>query len=146
MSDIVTSIVQSKHLLELGLNPDSADMVWTTANPDLPMLLAYPIEDCNSWNDKVPAWSLSALLEVMPITITKDGMEYKLGVFPSGLFSTHSDTSKWTLQYCGRDYSYKSRNKYPILAAITQHDIITAAYEMVCYLLEQGLIKKGGEQ
>jgi hypothetical protein len=66
MSNIATSIVQSKHLLELGLNPDSADMVWTTANPDLPMLLAYPIEDCNSWNDKVLAWSLSALLEVMP--------------------------------------------------------------------------------
>ena len=93
----------------------------------------------------IPAWSLSALLEVMPITITKDGMEYKLKVFPSGLFSTHSDTSKWTLQYCGRDYSYKSRNKYPILAAITQHDIITAAYEMVCWLLENNLIVKGGQ-
>lgn len=91
----------------------------------------------------VPAWSLSALLEVMPITITKDGMEHKLKVFPSGLFSAHSDTSKWTLQYCGRDYSYRSRDKYPILVAVTQHDIITAAYEMVCWLLENNLIKKG---
>ena len=88
----------------------------------------------------VAAWSLSALLEVMPITITKDGMEYKLKVFPSGLFSTHSDTSKWTLQYCGMDYSYRSRDKYPILVAVTQCDLITAAYEMVCWLLENNLI------
>jgi hypothetical protein len=139
---ISTTIEQSKHLLSLGLDPKSADMVWMFNK------WLYSIKD-NILNKEqfserdTLAWSLSALLEVMPITITKDGMEYKLGVFPSGLFSTHCDTSKWTLQYCGRDYSYKSRDKYPILAAITQHDIITAAYEMVCWLLEQGIIKKG---
>lgn len=145
MSNIATTISQSRKLLELGLDPKTADMVWM-CNKWL-----YSIEDNilnkNDFNEQdTLAWSLSALLEVMPITITKSGMEYKLKVFPSGLFSTHSDTSKWTLQYCGRDYSYRSRDKYPILVAVTQHDLIAAAYEMVCWLLEQGLIKKGGEE
>ena len=149
---ITTTKEQSKRLIELGLDPSTADMWWSNRFVYLsstPMIgvateqnQLYTFKWCEM---DIPAWSLSALLEVMPITITKDGMEYKLKVFPSGLFSTHSDTSKWTLQYCGRDYSYKSRNKYPILAAITQHDIITAAYEMVCWLLENNLIVKGGQ-
>ena len=144
MSNIATTIEQSKRLLVLGLDIKSADMCLCKTAQDTWFLCAGTPGEYDAHT--VPAWSLSALLDVMPIIITKDGMEYKLGVFPSGLFSTHSDTSKWTLQYCGRDYFYKSRNKYPILAAITQHDIITAAYEMVCCLLEQGLIKKGGNQ
>lgn len=144
MSNVVTTIEQSRKLIELGLDPESADMTYLLFS-DGKYSIKVEIGERQKGESFLPAWSLSALLEVMPITITKDGMEYKLGVFPSGLFSTHSDTSKWTLQYCGRDYSYKSRNKYPILAAITQHDIITAAYEMVCCLLEQGLIKKGGD-
>lgn len=149
---IVTTFDKSKHLLELGLDPDSADMYYTGHRSiHNPKEIEYTQEprvrtkfvSFDRLEVFFPAWSLSALLEVMPITITKDGMEYKLKVFPSGLFSTHSDTSKWTLQYCGIDYSYKSRDKYPILVKVTQHDLIFAAYEMVCWLLENKLIKKG---
>ena len=49
-----TSIEQSKKLLELGLSPESADMV----SPDTEKLL--------------PCWSLGALLELMPETIVLD--------------------------------------------------------------------------
>ena len=117
MSNIATTIVQSKHLLELGLSPDSADMVWTTANPDLPMLLAYPIEDCNSWNDKVPAWSLSALLEVM-----KEHC-------PELLFLE----AYWYCRCMQVESEYCD-------------DPITAVYDVLCWLLERGFIKKGGQQ
>lgn len=141
MHTLATTIEQSQHLFELGLDPMTADMSYTYFNDDELGLSLIPY----MFNSRVaiPAWSLSALLEMMPIHIARDGMEYKLKVYPSGLFSTHSDTSKWTLQYCGIDYSYRSRDKYPILVAVTQHDIIDAAYEMVCWLLEQGLLKKG---
>ena len=144
---IATTIEQSKRLLELGLDPKTADMIWRYVTSGCYRLEVLHKELFEGTNEKdIPAWSLTALLEVMPITITKDGMEHKLKVFPSGLFSTHSDTSKWTLQYCGRDYSYRSRDKYPILVAVTQHDLIDASYEMVCWLLENNFIKKGGEQ
>ncbi len=124
MSNIATTIVQSKHLLELGLSPDSADMVWTTANPDLPMLLAYPIEDCNSWNDKVPAWSLSALLEVMPKKCEPDIQKSPI----SGVYFAHCFVN-------GKPYITDDHG-----------NAVTAVYEMVCWLLEQGLIGKGGQQ
>ena len=60
-----TTIEQSKHLLELGLDPATADMVWM-CNKWL-----YSIKD-NILNQEqfserdTLAWSLSALLEVMP--------------------------------------------------------------------------------
>lgn len=139
---IATTIEQSKELVRLGLDPATSDMWWI----DDQLVAKSDKFDFPSNDEETTvhcAWSLSALLEVMPITITKDGMEYRLKVFPSGLFSTHSDTSKWTLQYCGRDYSYRPRDKYPILVIVTQHNIIDAAYEMACYLLRNNLIEKG---
>lgn len=142
---IATTIEQSKHLLELGLDTSTADMYYLLGNPLA--LVRWIKSDVHLLAvTDIPSWSLTALLNMMPITITKDDMEYKLKIFPRGLFSTHSDTSKWTLQYCGIDYSYRARDKYPILIAVTQHDIIDAAYEMACWLLENNFIKKGGEE
>ena len=133
MSNIATTISQSRKLIELGLDPNSADMVWTTANPDLPMLLAYPIEDCNSWNDKVPAWSLSALLEVMPKEIKKDDKQYNFH-----LETTHN------LYYVSY-YRYDIDGIRYLHTTEMNNCTIDAAYEMVCWLLEQGFIKKGGQ-
>ena len=137
MSKICTTIEQSQKLIELGLDVNTADMCYRIVayNPTDEHVY-QPYCFIGTLSSDIPAWSLTALLEVMPIYIAKDGMEYKLKVYPSGLFSTHSDTSKWTLQYCGIDYSYRSRDKYPRLVAVTQHNLITAAYEMVCWLLE----------
>ena len=44
-------------------------MCWSIDIPDLPTLLAYPITDCDNWENKIPAWSLSALLELIPESI-----------------------------------------------------------------------------
>ena len=139
---ISTTIEQSKELVRLGLDPKTADMCFEMDKGNWTLNVGKKSAQVNR-GLAIPAWSLDALLKVMPIHIAKDGMEYKLKVFPSGLFSTHSDTSKWTLQYCGIDYSYRARDKYPILVKVTQHDLIDAAYEMACWLLEQGFIKKG---
>ena len=141
MSYIATTIEQSKHLLELGLDHKTADCNWNTTFGDWFLCIGK-----NKLPHAVPAWSLSALLEVMPIKITKDKVEYKLAIFPSGLFSTHSDTSTWTVQYCGKDYSYRSKDRFPKLAIFKEYTLIDAVHEMVCWLLEQGFIKKGGEQ
>ena len=68
MNKICTSKEQSKKLIELGMDIKTADMCWSIDISDLPTLLAYPITDCDNWENKIPAWSLSALLELMPIT------------------------------------------------------------------------------
>ena len=78
--------------------------------------IGFPIE--HSGGKDIPAWSLSALLDVMP-----KGTE---------LVKMQSDAHEL---YYELDYMY---------TGYEDKDAITAAYEMVCWLLERGLIEKGG--
>ncbi len=120
---IATNIEQSKHLLELGLDPNTADCMWlVTSRARLHVLDGEPISNYDRW-ENYPAWSLSALLEVMPPFIK--GHHLKI--------EKTRITNMWYI-----DYQYFTDNE-------PRKDLLTAAYEMVCWLLEQGLIKKGGE-
>lgn len=63
-----TNIEQSKKLA--GFLPlESADTIWDLTNPDLPIIRAIPYED-SDYNNKyliiIPAWSLAALLSILP--------------------------------------------------------------------------------
>ena len=102
---ICTDIEQSKHLLELGLDPDTADMSY---------YINYNNHVCYSLakNNDRPAWSLTALLELMPM------MELR----------------KFGGKYTVYEKDYGS-------TAFLYENAIDAAYEYVCYLLRQGLIK-----
>lgn len=62
-----TDILQSKKLAEI-LPLESADMIWVLANPDLPMIKAIAYEDSekSKYYEILPAWSLAALLSVIP--------------------------------------------------------------------------------
>lgn len=70
MNNICTSLEQSKKLIELGIDIDTADMGWNVFVDDTIRLL--PIDDWDlvkdgSGNVKFyPAWSLVALLNVLP--------------------------------------------------------------------------------
>ena len=118
---IATTISQSKHLLELGLDVKSADMCLCKTAQNTWVLYGYIPGEHDAHT--IPAWSLSALLDVI---------------------------SKVTcISYLTIDTSYLIRCKD--LGFLWQKDIaakdpITATYKMVCWLLEQGFIKKGGEQ
>lgn len=132
MSNIATNIEQSKHLLELGLDRKSADMFY-------PIGMSFP-EVCDNGDNMQadnPAWSLSALLRVMP----KDTNEtYHLfsSMMSDQLGSWVCDRSKYYMDADGHN-----KNDYECFKS---NNPVTAAYEMVCWLLEQGFIKKGGEQ
>lgn len=73
MSNIATTISQSRKLVELGLNPKTADMFWMDTNSVKPCLKLMDDGIFNHRNylvrfpnSSLPAWSLSALLDVMP--------------------------------------------------------------------------------
>ena len=129
MSNIATSIVQSKHLLELGLSKETANMSYSEEyfgkDKDGNDEWCWRLNACKFVDVEgiIPAWSLSALLEVM---------------------------SKVTcISYLTIDSSYLVRCKD--LGFLWQKDIaakdpVIASYEMVCWLLEQGFIKKGSKQ
>ena len=120
MRNIATTIEQSRKLIELGLDPNSANMYYPYLGAgmygDIPRV-GFPIE--YSGGRDIPAWSLSALLEVMP-------NEYQ---------PLLRKECKW---YMDAWYEYGN------LIAGGCYEPLDAAYEMVCWLLEQGLIKKGG--
>ena len=67
MSNIATTIEQSKHLLELGLDTKTADMVWiryAAGGYRLEVLHRELFE--RIMETDIAAWSLTALLDVMP--------------------------------------------------------------------------------
>lgn len=72
MSNIATTIVQSKHLLELGLSKETADMSYSEEyfgnDKDGNDEWCWRLNACKFVDIEgiIPAWSLSALLEVMP--------------------------------------------------------------------------------
>ena len=103
----------------MGLDVTSADMCLCKTAQDAWFLYAYTPGEYDAHT--VPAWSLTALLEVMPPFIK--GHHLKI--------EKTRITDMWYL-----DYQYLTDSE-------PRKDLLTAAYEMVCWLLENNLIKKG---
>lgn len=74
-SQIATTREQSEQLLALGLKPETADMYWcedsllVTDWSQQKAFVDYPPED--KTDEFYPAWSLSRLLEMMPLFLRK---------------------------------------------------------------------------
>jgi hypothetical protein len=122
---IETTIEQSRCLLELGLDPKTADMVWVryaAGGYRLEVLHRELFE--RIMETDIAAWSLSALLEVGKCP--ENGIPVDLALYTTC-------NNGWVCIY------ERGLDKHE-----TRHENkTTAVYEMVCWLLEQGLIKKG---
>jgi len=114
MNKNCTDIKQSKKLIELGIEVNTADMVycvelykegWKYSNE------AYPI-DGTLEGDDIPAWSLSALMEYM----NRNGYSISL----------NCNGALWTVKFDDSEtYHY-----------ITSYYSIDAAFEMIVWLKE----------
>ena len=127
---IATTIEQSKHLLELGLDPKTADMCWEMEKGNWLLNVGRKSAQVNR-GFAIPAWSLTALLKVMP----KDTNEtYHLfsSMMPDQLGSWVCDRSKYYMDADGYN-----KNDYECFKS---NSSVTAAYEMVCWLLEQKIL------
>lgn len=109
MNKICTSIEQSKTLLKLGLDINTADMCYPYDRHLNKMYGDTPYVIFSAFNREVdiPAWSLSALLELMPLIV-----------------------DNWYIELHHREdgYYFDKTNMYS--------DSVDAAYEMVVWLLE----------
>lgn len=105
---ICTSIEQSKKLLSLGLDPNTADMFYNLGESQIPNAIYGSNDDFKCY---ILAWSLTALLELMPIGshIEKKNSGYA----------------------CYVVYTKPLEASTPI----------EAAFEMVCLLIEKEYIK-----
>jgi len=136
MNKICTSIEQSKKLMELGLDVNTADMIYqptmdidSMSNVGFDKIpLCFPfnrVKECNI--QYLPAWSLSALLRIIPKHI-KDFNVLRIDI-------GEKDFAIW---YDEIGYGVNTE-----LPNITTECPIDACFEMVCWLLENGYIEKG---
>lgn len=127
MSKICTSIEQSKKLIELGLDATTADMFWDLLDGDLP---EEKIPNCCpdrfdiSIDEFVPAWSLSALIELIPDKISINNESYYLS------FTKKSVEFRGPITWDGQ----KAKS-------FEMDNILDAAFEMVCWVINNGHLK-----
>ena len=120
MNKICTSIEQSKKLIELGIDRNTADMLWT---------YDFTVNDINGLNvistylkpeeNDIPAWSLASLLKLMPTDDKKD--EYYVDT------ESHSDY---------HTVSYRNCWDGCIHSEYSEESLLDAAFKMVVWLLE----------
>ena len=135
MNKICTTIEQSKKLIELGIDVNTADMhysTWTILNegeyilsPNQGQTIEELQEDYG--NQIIPAWSLSALLGLMPKLYEFENDPDDGGCQPN--LCKGWDNNQWHIVYRSSIY-------------ITEwyDEPLDAAFEMICWLKENGKI------
>lgn len=135
-----TTTEQSKKLVELGLNPDTADMAIVKDNTYCNALSAFNgVTLCQNYNeikDKanyIPCWSLGALLEVMPPYLFEWERGIDLNIY------RNLNGKGWHASYMPNNIIDMQKDKF---RQITNGNTpLEAAYSMVIWLLENGYIK-----
>ena len=136
-----TSIEQSKHLLDLGLSPATADMYYhclketNAAMSSVPFVKDRTEVENSAYNalyERIPCWSLEALLDAMPKEIT-DEYDSKGSL---GMCVCYNSSWEWVVYYSNADADCSSIHEEQ------GNTLLEAAYNMVYWLLEQGYIKK----
>ena len=125
MNKICTSIEQSKKLIELGIDVNTADMLWT---------YDFTVNDINGLNvisenlkpeeKDIPAWSLTALLGFMPKLYEFEDDLDDGGCQPN--LCKGWDNNLWHVVY-----------RFSIYNTEWYDDPIDAAFEMVCWLKQE---------
>ena len=125
MNKICTSIEQSKRLIELGIDVSTADMYYFTIVRDYPYsqgkikTIAKIMDGSFSSNYDIPAWSLSALLGLIPDKISINNETYYLS------FTKKRVEFRGPITWDGQ----KAKT-------FEMDNILDAAFEMICWLKE----------
>ena len=128
MNKICTSIEQSKRLIELGIDANSADMVYHKNLEG-----TYNLRVVNNILEyDIPAWSLSALLELMPSYLFEFERGIDLNLYPS------INRKVWLCSYMPNVIENMKTDKFK---QITHADnLVDAAYEMIIWLKENNYL------
>ena len=123
-----TTIEQSRKLIELGLDPSTADMFYATEFGTIIAEPPYEVEGHEPCVPFTPAWSLTALLELMPTCINDDN-----DFLVIEKDETYLNEPIWRVSY----------KHYIEEDAIMEREasLMDAVFETVCWLIEQGHIK-----
>lgn len=128
MNKICTSIEQSKRLIELGIDVNSSDMVYHKE-----LNGTYTLRVVNNVLEyDIPAWSLSALLELMPSYLFEFERGIDLNLYPS------INRKVWLCSYMPNVIENMKTDKFK---QITHADsLVDAAFDMIVWLKENNYL------
>lgn len=131
-TNIATDNLQSQRLLRCGVSADTADMMFTPHNT----LSTEPYKEALKDRGYFPAWSLSALLGLLPKEIDIDGYPYRISIY----FENPDEPvigNQWCLFYKPKKHNEKSHyiDDVPMYAT----DLIECAVLMVEWLTRHNI-------
>lgn len=127
-TNLSTTQEQSARLLRCGVLTDTADMMFTPHNT----LSTEPYKEALKDRGCIPAWSLSALLGLLPFKIHSGKYEYWLDVAPIN-FGT-----QWSI-------GYYCTEKPKVIKGLTRaYNLIECAVQEIEWLSDNGYKLKGG--
>ena len=140
MNKICTTLEQSKKLIELGIDVNTADSMWEY-NPDKetywnkPTII--PIDDYIFVND-IPAWSLSSLMNLLPSEFTEVG-KYSTTTYKIDFrkYKFTDDVELYQIAYGSIKFDVDGQYSFKDMINTGQKENpIDAAFEMVVWLKE----------
>lgn len=136
MNKICTSIEQSKKLKELGIDVNSADMHWQYIEEDNGQLqwFHFPKDFSINENESIPAWSLTALWELLPSDFDVKG---EFGTFN---YQIRPRKYRFSADIDVYQIAYGSHNQDGVWSDMINtpecENFVDAAFEMVVWLKE----------
>ena len=126
MNKICTTIEQSKKLIELGIDVNTADMCYRIVayNPN-DTHVYQPYCFVGTLESDIPAWSLSALISLMPFHYIENNNRF--GFYQVKGLNRKGETYR---------FGYKTNNDFFLFETSWYNDVIDAAFEMICWLKE----------
>lgn len=77
-NSICTSVEQSHKLIDMGLAENTADLYYILRRNSEPKLVLFSSAPPEGFLNEIPAWSLSALINLLPKFIESKGKDYCL--------------------------------------------------------------------
>lgn len=122
MTKICTDVEQSNKLIELGIDVNTADMCYHFIEINkTPICIRWEKVHDDEKDNSIPAWSLSALMKLMPDKISIDNESYYLS------FTKKSVEFRGPITWDGQ----KTKS-------FEMDNILDAVFEMVVWLKENG--------
>ena len=125
---IATDIRQSRELLKLGLDPKTADMFWRDWRRDTKNI-TYPCAGVGNEKEDLPAWSLSALLDLLPESVSPDNDSYQIYYM-----QVYNHDSLHGVDYVGE-------LEGDSLEGFCEASFVDAAYKMIRWLIKHAYIE-----
>ena len=136
MNKICTSQEQSKKLIELGIDTTTADMFGDTLsakNPEAQVNNHHLVDEYDDWY-RVPAWSLSALMNLLPSEFEYFETTYKINIRK---YVSIDNVDIYQVAYGNyRWYEDGSCSWSDLINTSEKEELIDVVFQMIVWLLE----------